>query len=401
MRRALGLWAVAGSLAAFALGAAPAVAQQQARLVTVAARWCPAFTDITANRARNNIMESLENLGADTPYGQNGVPLVVDPALEASVQPACRPLSNWVFTLGQGIATRNAVPPEPWGRLSYATNPFAPVAVTADAVPLLDATGRPTGATITGATTIELTPAQAELATRGSSLWIQGGTRENPITDAETYGFGALRCATDNLNGDNVEWIGYPPSATHVFCFAYYVKPAPTSGTITVRKQVTLPPGTGPQTVRFTGNISYTENNDFFLTASNDKPASATFIRAGGATWSFTEQIPPLGRLTAIDCTSTRGSPISTDVGTGATSVQLLPGDNVVCTYRNTYRRPPSGLALRKISTGGTGDVRLRRPGRGGARVRRVRRDARARAGCARRARGRDRRPAGRVLHGH
>ena len=97
-----------------------------------------------------------------------------------------------------------------------------------------------------------------------------------------TYGFGALRCATDNLNGDNVEWISYPPDTTHVFCFAYYVKPAPTSGTITVRKEVSLPPDTPAQKLRFTGNISYA-NNEFFLTVVERQDRRAiSFIRAGG-----------------------------------------------------------------------------------------------------------------------
>ena len=203
--------------------------------------------------------------------------------------------------------------------------------------------------------TIELTAEQRQLATQGSKLWIQGGTKKNPITDAETYGFGALRCATDNLNGDNVEWISYPPDTTHVFCFAYYVTPPPTSGTITVRKEVSLPPDTPAQKLRFTGNISYA-NNEFFLTASNGNPASQKFIRAGDATWDFTEEVPALATLTAIDCTSKLGSVIERSTTTGRTSVALEPGDDVVCTYKNTFRRPPSGLTLRKVSTGGTGE---------------------------------------------
>ncbi len=66
-----------------------------------------------------------------------------------------------------------------------------------------------------------------------------------------------------------------------MFCFAYYVNPPPTSGTITVRKEVSLPPDTPAQKLRFTGNISYA-NNEFFLTASNGNPASQKFVRAGG-----------------------------------------------------------------------------------------------------------------------
>ena len=58
------------------LGAAPASAQQPPGpdgqgtdyFVTIAARQCPTYEDITANRARNNIQESLKDLGPDTPY---------------------------------------------------------------------------------------------------------------------------------------------------------------------------------------------------------------------------------------------------------------------------------------------------------------------------------------------
>ena len=36
--------------------------------VTFVARTCTQYTDVFANRSRNNIMESLENLGLDTNY---------------------------------------------------------------------------------------------------------------------------------------------------------------------------------------------------------------------------------------------------------------------------------------------------------------------------------------------
>ena len=60
------------------------------------------------------------------------------------------------------------------------------------------------------------------------------GTGRSPATRT-VYGFAALRCATDNLNGDNVEFIAYPVGGVnHVFCFAYYVSPAPKPGKIIV-----------------------------------------------------------------------------------------------------------------------------------------------------------------------
>ncbi|HEX4009726.1 MAG TPA: hypothetical protein VHX62_06945 [Solirubrobacteraceae bacterium] len=69
-------------------------------LVTVAARSCPTYTDITGNLARNDIQESLRDLGPDTPY-VSGEP--IDPVKEADHQPNCSPMSDWRFTLGTGI----------------------------------------------------------------------------------------------------------------------------------------------------------------------------------------------------------------------------------------------------------------------------------------------------------
>jgi hypothetical protein len=341
--------------------AQPARAQDgqgtQQRYVTIGARSCPSYADITANRARNNIMESLQDLGVDTPYGVNGVPLLVDPVLEASVQPDCTPIANWRFTLGTGIQGRAVS--GVWGLLSKVTGEFADPGITTEAsVPLRDGAGDPIpGATIGGATTIRLTDQQRDLSASPSKLWIQGGTPTLPITDPVTYGFGALRCATDNLNGDNVEWISYAPDTVHVFCFAYYVKPAPTSGTIRIVKEVSLPPDSFPQRVRFTGDLSYNPGGEFFLTASNGNPGSQSFIRAAGRTWTVTEESTgPLGRLDSLVCVSAKGSSMSaTDIPTRTAAITLGAGDTVTCTYANTFRPPPSGLTLRKVSNGAVG----------------------------------------------
>jgi hypothetical protein len=163
------------ALAALLGLAPPAVAQDQQRLVTVAARSCPTYEAITANRARNNIMESLKDLGADTPYGVGGVPLNIDPAIEANVQPLCTPIENWAFTLGTGYQSRAM--PGVWGSLSKVTGPFSPTIWTKDQVPLRDGSGHPYpgGQKIPGATTITLTPEQVKLAATSSKLWIQGG----------------------------------------------------------------------------------------------------------------------------------------------------------------------------------------------------------------------------------
>ena len=87
--------------------------------VTIVARQCPEYTDITANRARNDIQESLRDLGVDTPYDA-GEP--IDPDIEADSQPNCSPLPNWRFTLGTGYQTQAVS--GPWGSLSIVTDPY-------------------------------------------------------------------------------------------------------------------------------------------------------------------------------------------------------------------------------------------------------------------------------------
>ena len=77
--------------------------------------------------------------------------------------------------------------------------------------------------------------------------------RRRPFDPAQA--FGALRCSIDNLNGDNVEWIGYPQGTTHVFCYYFTVSPAPDAATIVVKK--TLKGVTGSRQFQFRGNVSY------------------------------------------------------------------------------------------------------------------------------------------------
>ena len=105
----LRLGALFGVLAVFCW-AAPARAQQPPNpdgkgtdyFLTVAARVCDRYVDISANKARNNIQESLRDLGPDTLY-QPGQ--LVNPAQEQAMQPKCRPLSGFRLTLGGGISS--------------------------------------------------------------------------------------------------------------------------------------------------------------------------------------------------------------------------------------------------------------------------------------------------------
>ena len=347
---------------------APAGAQVQGdqsadRWVTIAARECDEYTDIRANLARNNIMESLRDLGADTLY-EAGEP--IDPRKELAGQPRCRPLVGWRFTFGRGFQSKAVT--GPWGSLSIVTDPDGgqPV-VTKDAVPARDFDGHPVagGQKIAGAVTIGLDREQVD-ASGSNGLWLQGGTPQDPVLFSDPqfagrYGFGALRCAIDDLNGDNVETIQFPSGARHMYCHAYYVTPPPSAGTIVIRKQVVG--SESPETFGFTGNISYDPGGAFELSAAEDSPASTEFVRAetrpGDQPWTVTENAHDGWSLSDVSCTAGT-STVSTDTQARTAQISLAAGDTVTCTFTNRLTPPAGALVLRKITRGGSGSFPFR-----------------------------------------
>ena len=351
MRRLPALLAVFGVLLAVLPSSAGAQVRGTGYKVTIAARHCPEYTDIRANRARNDIQESLEDLGEDTPY-TSGQP--IDPAIEAATQPNCTPLPNWRFTLGKGYQSRAVS--GPWGSLSIVTDPYNTDIVTRADTPLLDANGANTGDTIAGAVTIELTQDQLERAATANSLWLQGGTPTDPILNAVyrgQYGFGALRCAVDNLNGDNVEWISFPQGSEHVFCYAYYVTPPPTSGRIVIEKRVD---GGASQIFNFDGNLSFNDGGKFSITLSNQESASTSeFFRAAGETWTAHELVPAGWSLTGISCVTALGSTWDGNLAAAEVSITLAARDLVTCTFTNALTPPDGQLFIEKITRGSTG----------------------------------------------
>lgn len=271
--------------------------------VTIAARECDEYTDIRANLARNNIMESLQDLGQDTLYSSGDQ---IDPRTEQAGQPDCRPLVGWRFTFGSSYQTRAVT--GVWGALSKVLNADGTSVVTRGTVPARDYQGeRVQGRHIDGATTIELSEDQVS-RTGGNALWLQGGEPDDPVLYqdprfAGRYGFGALRCAIDDLNGDNVETVQFPSGVRHVFCYAYYVTPPPSSGTIVIRKEV-QGSGAAAETFGFGGNVSYNPGGAFDLTAGPGAPDSETFYRAetglGDQPWTVNENVPAGWALTDL-----------------------------------------------------------------------------------------------------
>lgn len=314
--------------------------------VTFAARWCPEYTDVRANKARNNIMESLQNLGPDTNYSGSEA---VNPGKEdAPPQSACTPFTGWNFQLGNGI---NGV--TPGTNLSRVANPGT-VVTTASSVPELDASGAPTGRSIAGAVTLTLTSQQVQDAAN-RKLWIQGGTAGDPLGQAQfpgEFGFAALRCANDNVNGDNVEYVNFTSSQRHVFCYYYAVKPPPEAGIIVIKKAL-AGVASSDLTFNFGGNTSYNPGGAFSLKGGQ----SIEFVRGDSKTtgfeWRVSETIPPDWRL-AITCDSP-GDSITRLVGNNEVSISLAAGDRVTCTFTNSPNPPPNTLELGKFADGADG----------------------------------------------
>jgi len=313
--------------------------------VTMVARWCADYADVFGNRARNDIMESLRDLGPNTPYN----PFVsVQPSVEDGLAPqsSCHPLINWTFSFGNGYAR-----PAPGTNLSYVkgTSSVANRQVTTHAnTALLDDQGNTTGHTIAGAATFTLTSTEAQLASQNNKFWVMGGTPIDPLDgQTGTYGFAALRCAKDNLNGDNVEWIAYPSGARHVFCYAFYVKPPPEAGVINIVKKyptgVTLP---ADQTFQFDGNLSFNTNGEFSLEVPANANASAPkeFVRgAGGTPWNVNEVVPEGFVFQSVTCVSAHQTSQWTTPTPTSVSIQLGAGDTITCTFVNDLAPPPVG----------------------------------------------------------
>lgn len=143
----------------------PVQAARSEAKVTFVARQCPAYADIMANRARNNIQESLADPGEDSTYSDGQA---VDPGVETREDPARTPPTGWTFTLGNGIGGKTD------GLTVISGSPVG-TARTAASTPLLDAQGRDTGQTLEGATTLTLSDARSQNARR-DRLTVQGGT---------------------------------------------------------------------------------------------------------------------------------------------------------------------------------------------------------------------------------
>ena len=316
--------------------------------VTLVARVCDNYSDILANTARNDIMESLHNLGGNSQYLGGGNWPVRPAAEDAGTQAGCAPLNDWTFTMGSGMISGTSANP------SIVSGKSGSAKTTAS-VPALNDNGTPSGQNVAGAVTVDL--GATNPGPKDSQYWVQGGkNQKGPIAApyvpgtsglqlnqddfGDKYSFAALRCGIDARNGDNVEWVQWNNGAKHRYCYAFYVDETPKPGTIKITKKTVNAPAQAGN-FDFTGNISFNNNGAFQL--ASDK--TATFERAAINTdetpWTTTESERANWTLTDLQCTSDAGSAVTVNKDARKFEVtKLAKGGEVHCTFTNTYADP-------------------------------------------------------------
>lgn len=301
--------------------------------VTLVARACAAYSDVMANQVRDDAAESPGRPGHDSLY-KPGQP--VDPAVEERV--GCEPMVGTSFTLGGGREKK--------GALSSVTGGGEP-ATTAAETPRLSPTGALVGGPLRGAVTVTLTEDQVKLAGK-RQLWVQGGTAAAPVPSG--HSFAELRCGIDGRTGGNTQWIGFPAGTRHAYCYAYYVRGATATGTITVKLRTSKAVGY-PQRIPFTSTLSH--SGTFALAADSSE---AAFVRLSGQTYRVEPQLPAGWQLADASCAA---SAAQVAQASGRAEVTLVAGENVTCSYVVTPPAAPAGLTLRVFAEGGAGTVGL------------------------------------------
>ncbi|MGV1035401.1 MAG: prealbumin-like fold domain-containing protein [Candidatus Nanopelagicales bacterium] len=373
---AVALVAVAVGSVATAAPASAAPTDPTDYSVTLVARYCSdtsgsttTWPNVRANRARNNIQETLKNLGPDTNYSNDMIPPVNPDNEEAAIsgQLPCTPFVGMPLTFGSQIDGKSPLPAAPAPYLSRVGGNVAGVNATnttTASVPRLDESGNPVGSeTIAGAVTVQLNQGQLDQA-RKNALWTMGGTRADslpaagPFPNPADYNFAALRCNTDALNGDNVEFVGFRSGQKHAFCYAWYIgdpaAPPPVPGTITIKKDAQEATN---QSFGFQGDVSFNPGGMFSMRDSVTYPGDVFSETRAPGDWHVRETTLPNGwTLTGINCVDGSGSSSVVDLGNKRVDITLAEGSNVTCTFSNDLAPPPtSNLRIAKVTYGSTG----------------------------------------------
>ena len=263
---------------------------------------CPSYSDVRANLPKAGGGAVDAELGA-TNAAREGVPSYVSgasvsPTTEAADNgPGCTPIPGWQFTIGTGWALNSNGATAGVDGLSIVTG--------ADALPTGITQPAPTGAD--GVSTLTLTgPVPGN-----DVLRVQGGTPAQPLGPTPgQYGFAALRCSTDHLNQDNVEYLDLASSGSTTYCYAYYVTPAPGYAAVTVTKQVTGVSG-ATQPFAFTlGGGGLTLPASFSLAPGGSHTVYVPMTGEAVAPLTLTEAEPSVSwTLSQITCSGPSAAP--------------------------------------------------------------------------------------------
>ena len=219
--------------------------------------------------------------------------------------------------------------------------------------------------------TFDLNQDEIDLAGK-ADLWVQGGRstiRSTTRTFPGKYGFGALRCAIDNLNGDNVEFVSYPqgrqprlllllrrlpppdPRHDHRQEADHPGRPGhpdlPLHRQHLLRPQPRLLPRDGllqPQGRAGQGGVDQ-------LRSRRGAPQRCPLDLPGGVHPGLD---PAVGEVREPDRVSKFEPPIGPPAEGGKVSVRLAGNDTVTCTYVNERART-GPLSLYKVTTGEVG----------------------------------------------
>ncbi len=168
----------------------------------------------------DQVASANATLGGEWPFGSNAIP---NPH---GAFPGCELADGWNFTLAtdQGFSTNTTT----------------------------------TGNTSSGMVQIELTQAQLDAAESGpNQLWVKENYRSG-----EGYGFAAVKCHTDHLHRDNLEWIDLSGQnyTENPVCVAFNVAPEDPTKTVQVTK--TWEGGTPTEEQKAAFSVTITPSGD-------------------------------------------------------------------------------------------------------------------------------------------
>lgn len=343
-----------------------------------------------ANLLRNDLQESLEDLGPDSTHGW-GQP--VGPGVESTISPNCTPLEGWTFTLGDGFGTRI-------DGLTTVGEPAAVLNPTQASVPELDQDANPTGAhhAFCYYYAVDKPPLAGEIVVRkqladgatdsrafnftgnvtydpdqkfnvdtwsgsGERRFRRGAATTDPWTFAEEPAAGwelaDLICAS--ANGGSTSTVNGAEASVEL-ADGDTVTCTYTNRRIADEPLTVLTSTTGGVGGPFDYTVTDTTGTDPVGTATTTDPntpveAGTASGLSGNGTWTITQTMPPptaSGHWTVemVQCNGTTVEAETTDT----TATITIPAGTTVqqCLFTNKYH-PDGSITVTKTTEGGAG----------------------------------------------